>query len=409
MSALTFAGLIAGANALLIGAHFAARHARAAETARQAEAEQQARRGAIGLEEIVLLRTQQYAKAEAPLVVRRGHHARISESLANFAAKLRRQLWRGGEWSMGFTLVVVVLALAWLFVFLLLRSLDIRMLEALGYVGASEGLAMILGTLIALVFTVIGIVIAGLLDLHPLLPRAVQVSQTVKRILIANFTAIAIGLALWLPNVAVFRSQNSLGPMVTTQQEVLAQAQQDGNPTAVQVAEIKLANAQQRLKAGESVDRTLAIAAPLLELAIAWAPVYALELLVLGGTGVLIRRHQRRRQLADDQITRLNLDWTERLTQELIDRGHSAEEVLRVIRRPPDPLPAPGAGGPTSGGDARHEQDASAEGPQGDGDLPGDVPPDEVPGGGPTGRPPSGTGSGGQAAAPGADEWDLVA
>jgi hypothetical protein len=109
--------------------------------------------------------------------------------------------------------------------------------------------------------------------------------------------------------MAIYRSQAVLGQQIyQLQATVTEEGQPGGNATDLRVAQLQLAQAQTRLNARESIDRTVAIAAPLLEPAVSWAPVFAAELLVLLSLNLRVRRHQRRETALTSQINQLNLD-----------------------------------------------------------------------------------------------------
>ena len=367
--------LFLAANALGFGVLFTARRSNVRQAAVDAEAGRIERIRQRGLRALVLLRGQQYAEQEGPLAERRDEHQRVRASLESHYAKVRKQLWKDGDWSTGFVVVVVALTLVWAFLFFLVRSLDVQMLEALGFFGGNQLMAQALGTIIALAFAVLGIAIAGLLDLHPFLPKQLKLSRPWRLLLVANLVAGALVLALWLQHIAIYRSQRVLGAQVINLQATVAVDQQPGgNPIDLRVAELRLAQAQQRLKAGESVDRTMATVGPLLETAVSWVPVYAGELLVLVGFGLGIRRHRRHELELASEINQLNRRFTRALTEDAIAAGFEVDDIERQLNRPPG-LPAAGPADPPP-------QDVTGDEPPDAAAGRGDPPaPDDPPGG----------------------------
>ena len=354
MSTLLVYGLLfLAANAVGVGALFTARRSSARQAAADAEANRIERIRQRGLRALVLVRGQRYAEQEGPLAEQRDEHQRVRLGLESAYAKVRKQLWKDGDWSTGFVVVVSALSAVWAFLFFLVRSLDVQMLEALGYFGGNQLMAQALGTIVALAFTVLGIAIAGLLELHSFLPKQLKLSRPWRLLLVANLLAGAFALALWLQHIAVYRSERVLGAQVTNLQARVAVDQQSGgDPVDLRVAKLRLAQAQQRLAAGESVDRTVAIVGPLLETAVSWAPVYSGELLVLLGFGLAIRRRRREELVLTGQINQLNRRFTRALTDDAIAAGFEVDDIERQLHQPRE-LPR--------GGPARPTEDSSAD------------------------------------------------
>ena len=261
-------------------------------------------------------------------------------------AELRRQIWRDGKWSCGFVIVVCALALAWVVLFFIQRNLDVRMLEALGYVHAGGAFAQLLGLTIALGVTVIGIVVWGLLGLHSLLPSWVNPSAAVRRIVAVNLLAAVVLACFALATIAPYRAKAVLGPQVMQLQASLSEQLQDGgDPTEITETRLALAAAQERLAAGEGIDRTLATAVPLLELVVSPAPVFAAELLFLLGLSTAIRGRRRREFTLERRINRINDRFSDEMAEIAWTAGVDPAEVGRLLAAPPELAPAGGDAG----------------------------------------------------------------
>jgi uncharacterized membrane protein (DUF485 family) len=255
------------------------------------------------------------------------------------------QVWRDGKWSAGFVLIALGLAAVWLFLFLLQRNLDIQILQALGY---TPGLAVPLGTVIALVIAMAGVLVTGLLGLHPLLPGWIAFRRSLRVTLALTVAVLVLILAFSLTSIAVYRAQNVLGPAVSTQEKILAQAraEQPPDPLQVAVAEQDLADAQARLEKGMNVDRMLAVVVPSAELAIGFAPVYIGELLVVGTLGAAAARAERRARRARNKSARVSQKFREKAASIIFDAGRSPAEVEDLL--PGRALPASVTNGPRS-------------------------------------------------------------
>lgn len=399
--------LFLAANALVAGVVSAGRRAGARQAATEAET---ARIDGIrqgGLRGLLLVRRQQYTEAEGPLAEQRDEHQRVRVGLEATYDKIKKQLWRDGDWHAGFVVVVAVLTLAWTFLFALVRALDVQMIEALGYFGGNQLMAQAAGTIIALAFALIGVIVAGLLGLHSFLPRWIEIGRPLRVFLVANLLTLALVGALALRHVAINRSERVLGPQVTNLQAQVAADQQTGaSPLDLRIAQLRLAQAQQRLQAGESVDRLLAVVGPLLEMAVSWAPLYAGEMLVLLGFGLAIRRHRRQQLALTGQINQLNRRFTRTLTEDALAAGFAVEDVEQQLQPPPE---LPPAGPPDPPNPAREEPRAAEQSPD-SGAAPHEPPPDEPPAAtpepdpAPTPRPGPAAGT----ADPDADGWTLA-
>ena len=133
-----------------------------------------------GVRRFFVYMASQYRLRVNPMRREQATHQQQRLAIEQQRSQVRKQIWRDGEWSIGFVIVVSALALAWALLFLIQRNLDIRMLLAVGYAESDPALAQLLGTAIALGITILGFIISGLLGMHALLPNWLQVSQTVR-------------------------------------------------------------------------------------------------------------------------------------------------------------------------------------------------------------------------------------
>ncbi len=245
---------------------------------------------------------------------------------------VRRQIFRDGEWSVGFVVVVTALTMAWVTFFVLQRFLDIQIMQDVGY---HATLAAALGTVIALGVSVLGIVISGLLGLHPLLPAVDRMRRSMRITLALLLLIPLLGLVFALPPIAIYRSESTLGAQVTQLEKELVAAQSAVPVDPLEVAAIQkdLAAAELRLSKGERLDRTIAVTVPLLELATSPAPVYFWELLValwLASSAAVARRKERE---ARNTVAALAQAFQGRIMDLIVPIGMDPAEAEQLLAR----------------------------------------------------------------------------
>jgi hypothetical protein len=191
-----------------------------------------------------------------------------------------------------------------------------------------------------------GVLVTGLLGLHPLLPRWIPLRRSLRVTLALTVTVLVLILAFSLTSIAVYRSQNVLGPAVSEQEKILAQARSEvpPDPLRIAVAQQDLNDARGRLEKGMNVDRTLAVVVPSAELVIGFAPVYVGELLVVGALGAVTSWAGGRARRAHDKIARVAQKFRVKVVSIVFDAGRDPAEVEELF--PGRPVPLPGA--PTS-------------------------------------------------------------
>lgn len=338
--ALTLLGGVAAVGSALYLAEWLTDRRRAAAAERQALVERVSHEGVLPL---ALWFRERLVKRILRLEQKETAHGLRRERLERRRAEASAQIWRDGQWSAGFALITTGLGAAWLFLFLLQRNLDIQILGALGY---TPGLAAPLGTVIALVIAMAGVLVTGLLGLHPLLPRWIPLRRSLRVTLALTVTVLVLILAFSLTSIAVYRSQNVLGPAVSEQEKILAQARSEvpPDPLRIAVAQQDLNDARGRLEKGMNVDRTLAVVVPSAELVIGFAPVYVGELLVVGALGAVTSWAGGRARRAHDKIARVSQKFRVKVVSIVFDAGRDPAEIEELF--PGRPVPLPGA--PTS-------------------------------------------------------------
>jgi hypothetical protein len=273
---------------------------------------------------------------------------------------LGQQIFRGGDWAVGFVVVISLLGIAWLVFFILQIHLDVTMMVDVGY---PTGLAMALGTVIAIGVSALGIIISGMLGSHSLFPSLERWRRS-ARITAGLVLAIpALALVLALPPLAVYRSQSTLGAQVSLFQKTLAQEESTTpqDPLEIAVTKQDLAAAEQRLEKGEQLDKTLSVVVPMLELVTSPAPVYVGELLVAMWLSWVITDARRRERAARNVIQVHAQRFITDFTDLIVPLGGAPEEADRLLfhadgtelpQPPPQPAPpsvdtpAPNAGRP---------------------------------------------------------------
>ncbi|MFN8632041.1 MAG: hypothetical protein U0838_17495 [Chloroflexota bacterium] len=277
----------------------------------------------------------QYLTRVNPLHRKLGRRQGDRKALEALRNDVRAQIWRDGDWSVGFVIVVALLAGAWGVLFLIQRNLDVRMLLSLGYAEIDPGLAALLGTAIALAITVLGVVIFGLLKLHPLLPSWLQIRRKVRLLVAANLGVVALAVCLALPTIAPFRSHDALGAEVTQLRGTLeGLSNTGGDATEIAVTRLQLERAERRLEAGQGLDRGLAAGVPLLELLISPVVVYAGELLFLLALGGGIRVVKRQEAKLQDGIAEINDEFATEMATVTYAAGRDPDELDRLMNAP---------------------------------------------------------------------------
>ena len=265
---------------------------------------------------------------------RRARYAmqRRSRGLTNAGRRrdaLSRRIWHGARWSSGFVAVVAVGAWLWAVLFVLQREMDVNILVALGYASPS-----VLGMVIALGFAAVGMIVCGLLGLHALLPPSIKSVSRFDRITAALMLAVvSITFMAYLKDMAVNRSVHRFGAEVSTLQNAL---QKDRGTPLEQATRDSLANAQQRLAAGKTLDHSLTTPVLTFEMAFSAAPILAVELAVVGYYAVAAKRAGRWLRAARRAISRTQDDYNGYAVGLLAEGGVPVATVKQYLAELPE-------------------------------------------------------------------------
>jgi hypothetical protein len=253
---------------------------------------------------------------------------------------LSHHTWHGARWSFGIVVSVLVGACLWAILFALQRETDVNLLIALGYASPST-----LGVITALAFALAGMVVCGLLGLHPLLPSWIKSAGRFGRIVAAlMLAAVSITFLAYLEEIAVNRSVDRFSAEVSALQSTLQHTPR-GTPVE-QVARTALANAQERLAAGKTLDHSLATTVLTVEMALSAAPILAVELAVIGYYAVAANRADRLLGAARRTISRTREEYNGYAVGLLAEAGEPVASVNRRLAELPelDAEPPPGFG-----------------------------------------------------------------
>jgi hypothetical protein len=260
--------------------------------------------------------------------------------------RIRRQMFHDGEWHIGFIVVVAILGTGWLFLFYLLRNLDISVMRAVGY---PAGLSNLLGSVSALAVSFLGIVISGLLGIHTFLPRIDGMRRSLRTTIALLLLVPVMALVGVFSTLAPYRSQSTLGPQVSFYQKTLQELENTAprDPVEIAVTKDDLAAAEHRLDKGKTMDRTLAVTIPLAELLLSPAAVYGAELLVALELLRRISVARRKEEVANHQEQAATQNVLTYLVGIAVETGYTPGDVERLLLlpEPPGDLPPAGAGG----------------------------------------------------------------
>lgn len=292
--------LIAGSvGAVTAASYLAYRHdQRNDAAARQEQLNQQLR---TNPQSVLLPLREEYVTRNGNLDRRIASAGKAADVAEAKQAKWSAQIWRGNDPKLGFMVIVAVLSMLWAGLFLLQRSTDITVMQALGSVAPQ-----LFGNVIAVVFVILGIVMSGVAGLHHLLPTWMEPKRVLTRVvIIAGLALVAIAGINQVADLAQYRSIDKFSAEVSADEAVVAQLKAKEPSAAVQVqitsAENALAQDQQRLHKAELMDKTLTMAVLPAELLLSAFPIIAIELLVVAGFGRTGKRWRKGEQNARDE------------------------------------------------------------------------------------------------------------
>jgi hypothetical protein len=259
-----------------------------------------------------------------PYMTETGELERQEQAAASAAAAAKgkqarwsAQIWRGQEPKLGFMIVVAILSVVWGFLYLLQRSMDITVMQALGSVSPQ-----LFGNVIALVFVVIGILLSGIAGMHHLLPSWLEPTRALTKVAVVGvLLLVATVIMIKVADLAQYRSIDKFTQAVisdtATVKQLQAQKATRAQQVQVEVAQQKLQQDQQRLDNAKNMDKTLTMAVLPAELALSGFPVFAAELATVGSLGQTARRHRRREDRAAARRAALPQEFRERAATRL--------------------------------------------------------------------------------------------
>lgn len=296
MNTLLIAG---GGGAVAAACYLAYRHdQRKDAAARQEQLNEQLR---TNPQSVLLPLREEYVTRNGNLGRTIASAGKSAEAAEAKQAKWSAQIWRGNDPKLGFMVIVAVLSVLWAGLFLLQRSTDITVMQALGSVSPE-----LFGNVIAVVFVILGIVMSGIAGMHHLLPSWMEPTRVLTRVvIIAVLTLVAIAGINQVANLAQYRSIDKFSAQVNADKAVVAQLMAKEPSAAVQVqitsAQDTLAQDQERLDKAKSMDKTLTMAVLPAELLLSAFPIIAVELLVVSGFGRVGKRSRKVEQNAKDE------------------------------------------------------------------------------------------------------------
>ena len=241
---------------------------------------------------------------------------------------IRLAIFRDGEMRPGFVVLMVVGTFVWFFVLLLQRYLDIIMFEDLGY---STSIANVYGTVFPIIVSVLGAAFWGLIGTHMLSPDIDRLSKRVRGALAAAVLAVTIILISVLSPIAVYRSQTTIGTQVNKYELVLRQLQLQPQTPDVALeeaaAQVQVDQSKQQLSKGESLDKTLTVAAPMVEFVTSPAPIYLAELTVLFLLVALKKRQESKERKFRNKAAAVSQRFREVIMDLLVPAGVPVEQI----------------------------------------------------------------------------------
>lgn len=281
----------------------------------------------------------------APIRAEREHLVQDSIPVAEARqATARRHTWHEGRWGAPTVVVVAVCTVAWLYLFALLRALDVMVLIELGYAPAA---ANALGTLVAILTSVIGVLIAVIAGFHRL-PAVERLRLPVRAVIAVVLVQAAVALLWNLPSIAESRSMRSpeLGGRVSALTKVVADLQNDpsGDPVELAAAQADLNDAQERLDRARRLDRVVAIAVPVGEMALSSAPLLAIEFVLVGCAAATVAGRKRTVRILDRRLAGVSDAVLDRIADAADRAGIPPNEVEDWIAGHTRPAGGPGGG-----------------------------------------------------------------
>jgi hypothetical protein len=213
------------------------------------------------------------------------------------------QLRASRLWSLQAGAMVAATTLAWGFLFPMQRNTDIAILEALNHTQPA-----LYGTIIAVVFSVIGIVITGILGLHGAFFGLRPASMTGRAFTALMLSALSIGAAVFLGQLSTYRSEHAYGAQVLRDQttKTQLQAEQTRAANAARQLEIDVLTAnlraeEEQLQRSKQLDSSLTILTLIVEMATSASPLLASKFAVAGCFALTSVRNGRKAEQAENR------------------------------------------------------------------------------------------------------------
>jgi len=320
--------LFAAAIALPLIVAFASRYMERAATNRAADVARRARVGETVRSNVQLILAPAYEhmrEAALPALEAADKHRNASKRWQAKRAALMSAMSQSGKLSVRHLLVYLVLAIAWVVLFALVMSSDIYLLRS---VGMSLAVAQVLGVALAVVFSVMGIVLAGLMGFHPLLPEHVTMPAWVRNTAVAAALSVLILLAFGILSVAPFRAAAVAGSLAIAR-SVLVQLQASGGTTAqIAAAQSQVDALTAQLSAGETISQVIAVALIVGEVVTSFAPLALTEVGVAGAAGGMAWWHTNRADAADRHVRAVQQQGRTRAVEEVAAYGGDPSDVF---------------------------------------------------------------------------------
>jgi len=238
-----------------------------------------------------------------PWLLAREQHQAAAALSETRKADLMARTWPKGRPSPGLLILMGILSVVWLVLFALIRATDIYVLKALGQ---TQPVAEVLGTIVALVFTVLGWFVTGLLGFHELMPPSLHLPMYVKAASVVLILGAGVALTMGVQEIAPYRSISTVGVHLDTAKKVLAQVQSSTpvDPVQVAAAEADVVALTTKLDTAKRFDTLVVTVMPPVEMLVSGAPIVMAEALLIGLAGLPRWYHERRAGNAGRRIDR---------------------------------------------------------------------------------------------------------
>jgi len=348
-----FSILIAGAVAMILATG-------AASTAMDRRRAQQALARQAAENQAGFLRDGQFAIVLRPMLANffvrvtplRQQALKHETAAASWETRKRRVDDDHGPTTVGRVLTWGALSLAWVILVLLNLSADIYLLVAVGW---SLAVSQVLAVVLVTVYAVIGVVLAGLVGLHSLLPASIKVPGPVRNMAIVALLIAGVGLAIAVAQVAPYRAAGVAAAMANAK-TVLAQVQAaGGTPAAIDAQTSVIEGLSSKKAASEGMAVLLSVAGILGEIVTSWAPLLLLGAVVGPLTGAIANLHRRKAVGYRNRVEVAETETRAAMTNTLAQAGVDPTTVDAFIADTVQATPGEGGGGEVIEGEVVHD------------------------------------------------------